>query len=282
VSPAVRKDYEAFEEALALFHEYSLQNDETLNQLQQHHLLPYARQEGFAVMDIGAGQGYLPSLMAPLTETMVLVEPNPRCVQSLQERFKKVYPNPWDRLIAANITHDYPAGFDLITMSHMLYHFKGLQDIREKICLAAALLKPGGTLAIILNTPSAPSAKVGVAYQQAMGRLDEALVNQEIHAHCLTKEFYTQLSDDIKSVEVYPIATPFSGVPDFETLVKLFRMSVLNPVSQAPFDEGSVDGFIRRYIQSVYPDLTYPATIDSHDKLILLKRTPSQILSQAC
>ena len=76
-------DYEVFEQALTLFHRYSLQNSEAVRQMQAKGVLPTARRHGFSVFDIGAGQGCLPGLMQKFADTLVLLEPNPRCIEVL-------------------------------------------------------------------------------------------------------------------------------------------------------------------------------------------------------
>ncbi len=82
----------------------------------------------------------------------------------------------------------------LMTLSHMLYHFNGLDDIREKIRLALTLLKPGGNFAIILNQPSAPMALIGIGFQRAAGRRREAATNLDLHACCHESRFYQALA----------------------------------------------------------------------------------------
>lgn len=275
-------DYEVFEEALALFHQYSRQNGQTVVEMQRRLILPKNRQPGFGALDVGAGQGYLSSLMAPLVEQLVLVEPNPRCVQTLKAQFPKVYPQPWSLHTAETVRMEYPQGFNLVTMSHMLYHFADLDQVKKAIDLALGCVKPGGSLVIVLNTPSALMARIGVAYRQAVGRLDDAFVNQQIHAHCLSEPFYHQaFQSSCEEIEIQTVATPLCDVPNVGTLVELLRMCLLNPLSDAPFDESHVDGFIRQFVEDHYPGLSYPATLESLDKLIVLRRKTRQLTAIA-
>jgi SAM-dependent methyltransferase len=264
-------DYDVFEQALSLFHAYSLQNDEAVNELLRRGILPATPRSDFSVLDIGSGQGYLPGLMQRFVSTLVLVEPNPRCVQRLQEQFECVYPISWGDEALCRIRADHPQGFDLVTMSHMLYHFHGIDDIREKIRMALTLVTPGGHLAIVINQPQAPTARIGIGFQVAEGRLDEASTNDQLHAHCHDVRFYEALSSEHAGVAIYPLDTPLHEVPSREDLVTLFRMALLNPLSEAPCDTASLDRFIARYLDATYPALTYPATIPSVDDLIVIR-----------
>jgi hypothetical protein len=272
---AMSRDYEVFEQALTLFHHYSLQNSETVRQLQMKGILPTTRRAGFAVFDIGAGQGCLPGLMREYTDTLVLLEPNPRCVAALRREFKEVYPYPWDGEARALVQGDWPPGFELITMSHMLYHFKGIDDIRDKIRMALGLLEPGGNLAIIINQPSAPMARVGIGFQQASGRLGESQTNQSLHAFCHEPAFYQELTGGQAEVTIDPIDTPLRRVRSRRDLITLFRMPLLDPLSEAPCATDELDAYITAFLDAEYPALTYPATIPSRDDLIVIRNEKS-------
>lgn len=264
-------DYEVFEQALTLFHHYSRQNGETIRQMQVKGLLPATRRRGFAVLDIGAGQGHLPSLMQAYADTLVLLEPNRRCVEVLQQSFTHVYSCPWDNDALGRLHRDYPQGFDLITMSHMLYHFDGLDDIRDKVRMALTLRKPSGQLAIVLNQPSAPMAQIGIAFQIATGRQAEAETNQDLHAFCHTARFYQDLAGQGTEVAIAPIDTPLDQVQSRAELIALLRMCLLNPLSEAPCVTDTLDAFVGEFLDTQYPRLTYPATIPSQDELIFIR-----------
>lgn len=264
-------DFVVFEEALSLFHHYSLQNDEAVRLMQDKGILPANPRNDFSVLDIGAGQGYLPGLMQRYAGTMVVLEPNSRCVEVLRQHFDHVYPCQWDEHALHRLRSDYPQGFELITMSHMLYHFNGIDDIRRKIRMALTLLKPEGCLAIFINHPSAPTARVGTAFQMAEGRLDEAATNQDIHTFCHRLDFFQELSGKRADVSITPVNSPFYEVKSREDLIILFRMALLNPLSKAPCDTDKLDRFIARYVDSEFPSLTFPATIPSYDDLIIIR-----------
>ncbi len=268
-------DYEVFEQALTLFHHYSRQNSETVRQMQAKGILPTTRRRGFAVLDIGAGQGHLPSLMQPYADTLVLLEPNRRCVEVLQQAFPHVYPCPWGASALERLHRDYPQGFDLITMSHMLYHFDGLDDIRDKVRMALTLLKPGGQLVIVLNQPSAPMALIGIAFQVATGRQAEVATNQDLHAFCHTSRFYRDLAGQGTAVVIASIDTPLDRVPSRAALIALLRMCLINPLSESPCATDELDAFISEFLDSHYPRLTYPATLPSRDELIVIRLTPA-------
>ncbi len=273
-------DTDVFEEALGLFHQYSLQNNETVSKLHLKGLLPETKRPGFSVLDIGAGQGHLPSLMRDYTDNLVVLEPNPRCVAALKQQFERVYPYRWEPFACKKIQQDFPEGFHLITMSHMLYHFKGLEDIQNKIKLAVSLLKPEGSLVIVLNKSSALMARIGISYQFAEGRLDEALVNQEIHQACHSKQFYEVISENLFPIEIETIETPLCNVPSRKDLVGLLRMCLINPLSQAPCQTEKIDTFISQYLDKTYTSLTFPATLASEDELIVLRRALAYSLSK--
>lgn len=269
--PQLPLDYDLFVQALDLFHRYSLQNDEAVRQMQQRGILPTAKRDDLSVLDIGAGQGHLPSLIERYTDKLVLLEPNPRCAQRLRERFPDVHQCLWGELALRQLSGAYPRGFDLITMSHVLYHFNGLEDIREKISMALNLLKLNGHLIIIINQESAPMARIGMEYQLANGRLDEWATNRDLHAFCHEPSFYQALSSGQADVGIYPIDSPLRQVDSREALITLFRMPLLNPLSEESSDTNEVDGFIADFLDSEYPALTYPATIPSHDDLIIIR-----------
>ena len=121
--------------------------------------------------------GYLPSLMRQYADTLVLLEPNPRCAERLRRSFDTVHTCLWGEPALHRMLSNYSQGFDLITMSHVLYHFNGLNDIRDKIRMALALLKPQGHLAIVLNQPSAPMARIGIGFQLAERRERAAVLH---------------------------------------------------------------------------------------------------------
>ncbi|MEI8186414.1 MAG: methyltransferase domain-containing protein [Chlorobiaceae bacterium] len=264
------RDYEVFEQALTLFHRYSLQNDLLVEKMKKLGILPEILNAGFSVFDIGAGQGHLPDLMQRYVGKLILLEPNPQCVDMLSKRFDNVYPYPWESSSLERVRNDHPDGFNLVTMSHMLYHFEGINDVREKVRMSLSLVKTGGNLAIVVNQPSAPTAIVGVSYQEAEGRVDEARTNRELHAIINDSGFFSELSGRHFDVSIYPIDTPLTGVSSREELITLFRMPILNPLSKAACNLQKIDSFIEAFIDTHYQGLSYPAVIPSRDNLIVL------------
>lgn len=265
-------DYEVFEQALSLFHHYSRQNDETVRQMEANGLLPPIHRHDFSVLDIGAGQGYLPRLMQKYAGTLVLLEPSPCCVQVLKQHFAHVYPCKWEEAALRRLREDYPSGFDLITMSHMLYHLDGIEDIRSKIRMALTLLKLGGNLAIVIIQPSAPTARIGTSFFEAEGFSDIARTNKELHACCHSHDFYRQLSDGQTDVSIIQVYSPLHQVRSREDLIGLFRMALINPLLETPCDIAKLDAFIVDFLDAQHPRLTYPATIPSYDNLIVLRK----------
>lgn len=265
-------DYEVFEQALDLFHHYSRQNVETVRQMQAMGLLPTGHRHDFSVLDIGAGQGHLPGLMQDHVGTLVLLEPNPRCVHVLQRRFAMVYPCRWEAAARERLRQDYPQGFDLITMSHMLYHFDGIDDIREKIRMALTLLKPSGHLVIVIIQPFAPTARIGVSFQEAEGLHEIAATNKDLHASCHGPDFYQHVAGEQADVDIVSVDAPLYQVQSREDLIGLLRMALLNPLSEAPCDIPKLDAFIAGFLDAEHPRLAYPATIPSRDNLIVLRK----------
>lgn len=263
---------ETFAEALALFHRYSLQNPRTIEAMQRAGALPTAFSTDFAALDIGAGEGRLPALFEPFVDTLVLVEPNPHCVERLRRRFREVHAEPWSELAMRRLRVAYPAGFDLVSMSHMIYHFGGIDDIRAKIALAFALVKRDGHLVIVINHPDAPTAEVGIAFQESEGRSSEARTNHDLHAFCHQAGFYQELLGREAEVGIHEIDTPLSGVPSREDLIRLLRMPLLDPGSTSECDTEKLDAFIGRYLDAKYPGLAYPAEVPSRDQLIDIRR----------
>ena len=277
----MRPEYAVFTEALDLFHRYSLQNDETVRALQGLGVLPAVHRPGFAVLDIGAGQGHLPDLMRGLTDTLVLVEPNPRCVEVLRARFPAVHAGPWGKGALRCLRADHPAGFDLITLSHMLYHLAGIADVRAKVRLALTLLKPGGALAVVLNRRDAPMSRIGIAFEVAEGRQAEAQTNRDLLACCHTPDFYRDLAGPGFAVSLQTIDTPLCAVPSRADLIGLLRMCLLDPLSAAPCATERVDRFIAGWLDANHPGLGYPASIPSHDDLVVLRRDGSSMVPVA-
>lgn len=266
--------WELFEPSLTLFHRYSIQNHELVRQLRGRGILPATRGGGFAALDIGAGQGLLPRLLAPLVDRLVLVEPNLRCVELLRRTFPEVHAALWDVPVCSRIHTAHPDGFALVTMSHMLYHLDGLEDVRAKVRLALALLRPGGHLAVVLNQRSAPPARIGIRFQELEGRGKESATNQGIHGTCHEPGFWTSLAGPGFDVELGPVDGSLHGVPDRAALVELFRMPLLDPLSEAPCDLARIDAFVASELDALLPDLSYPATIPISDDLVLLRRRP--------
>ncbi len=264
-----------FEEALTLFQRRSVQCAETARQMQARRILPAARRAGLSVLDIGAGEGRLASLMNPLAGTLVLLEPNPRCVELLKERFPHVYPDRWDERARDRLRDDHPEGFGLVTMTHMLYHFSGPEEIRARLRLALTLLNPGGHLVITLNQETAPMARMGIRFQLEEGRLEESSANQGLHASCHDKRFYEALASDGLDVEIAPMDGSLRDIGSWEELIRLFRMPLLDPLSHAPCDTERLDAFIAADLDSRFPGLAYPATIPSRDDLIVLRKSPT-------
>lgn len=263
---------EVFAEALALFHRYSLQNPRTIKAMQRVGALPKAFQADFAALDIGAGEGRLPALFEPLVDRLVLVEPNPHCVERLRRRFREVHAAPWSDLAMRELRVKHPEGFDLVSMSHMIYHFDGIDDIRAKIALAFALVRPNGHLVIVINQPDAPTAQVGIAFQEAEGRAAEAATNHELHLACHGASFYEDLLGPDAAVSIHDIDTPLLGVPGRDDLIRLLRMALLDPAAANDCDTERLDAFIGGYLDTAYPGLAYPADVPSRDQLIDIRR----------
>jgi SAM-dependent methyltransferase len=265
-------DYEVFERALTLFHRHSLQNDETVRQMQARGILPSTPSSGFPVLDLGAGEGHLPTLMRPYADPLVLVEPNSRCVEALRRTFAHVYPLRWGEAALHRLRADFPQRFRLVTMSHMLYHFDGIDDVGRRLRMAFSLVQPGGHLVVVINQPSAPTALIGIAFQVAEGRAAEAATNQAVHASCHDPAFYQELAGDDAEVAIFPIDTPIHRVANRDELIILLRMALLDPLSETPCDTDRLDAFLAAELDTRYPGLDYPATLPSVDDMIVIRK----------
>lgn len=265
-------DRDIFEAALTTFHRYSRQNDAFVDALLDMGVLPPAPNPDFAVLDLGAGQGHLPALLRGRVGILAVLEPNAACVAKLRETFAPVYAAPWDEPACAGIARDYPHGFDLVSMSHMLYHFHGIDDIRAKVKLAMRLVKPGGALAIVVNQSDAPSARVGMSFLCANDFMAECQTNRQLHESCHDASFYARLFGDEAAISVRALDAPLADVPNRDELVAALRMPLLDPLSGAPCDAGRLDRHIAAFLDEAYPGLAYPATLPSRDDMILIRR----------
>ena len=267
------RDDEAFQQSLTLFHRYSRQNDETVRQMQLRHILPSSPIGNSSLLDIGAGEGRLPRLLQPYVGKLVLLEPNDRCADVLERSFSPVYRCAWGPAALHRLQINFPDGFDIVTMSHMLYHLGGMDDVRTKIRMALALLKPQGHLVIVVNQPTAVTLKVGVASFAAGGRPDEAQWQQTLQGFCHQPSFYAELAGATTTVSVESIETPLQDVPNREELIALLRMALIDPISTAPCSLERLDAQIATFLDINYPALPYPATLSSQDSLIILRRS---------
>ena len=265
-------DRDVFETALTTFHRHSRQNDEFVRALLDIDILPASRNSDFAILDLGAGQGYLPSLLRDHAGVLAVLEPNASCVKALRQTFASVYAEAWDEPAFIRIARDHPHGFDLVSMSHMLYHFHGIDDIRAKIRLAMRLVKPSGVLAIVINQIDAPTARVGMSFLRANGFDAEFQTNQHLHAHCHDASFYADAFDGAVAVSIPTLDAPLANVPNRDELIVALRMPLLDPLSDAPCSLDRLDRHIAAFLDAAYPGLTYPATLPSRDDLILIRR----------
>lgn len=265
--------YEVFEAALTLFHRTSVQNEELERQLRLRGILPEVPRAGFSVLDLGAGQGRLPRLLAPWADPLILVEPNPRCVELLRGEFPHVSPNRWGEPARDEVRREHPGGFSLVTMSHMLYHLGGLDDIRAKLALALGLLEPGGHLVVVINQEPAPMARLGMRYLLARGSMEAWSTNRVLHDHCHEARFYREVAGEGFDVEVRPVDGSLYGVASRDELIRLFRMPLLDPLSKKPCDTDALDAFLAEALDAQFPGLAYPATIPSLDDLVVIRRS---------
>lgn len=261
-----------FAEALAAFHRYSRQNPAAVATMQNIGALPTSRRTGSAALDIGAGEGSLPRLLAPCVDHLVLVEPNPCCVESLRGDFHDVRAEPWSERLASELRRTRPQGFDLVTMSHMIYHFAGIDDIRAKIALAYEQVGPDGYLVVVVNQPASLTAQLGNAFQMAEGRASEATTNRDLHATCHEARFYREVVGNDADIAIHGVDAPLQGVPNREALVRLLRMPLLDPGAAGGCDPARLDAFVADFLDQRFPGLPYPATLPDQDDLIAIRR----------
>jgi SAM-dependent methyltransferase len=94
------------------------------------------------VLDVGCGDGRLPSLYA--APEVVCVDSSPAAVEAAAAR-------GLDAQLADAVSLPFPDGsFDVVTCSHALYH---LADVDAALAEFVRVLRPGGRFAGIYNTP---------------------------------------------------------------------------------------------------------------------------------
>ena len=112
--------------------------------------------EGASMLDIGAGNGEYLGLALQHIPTrhrinVTLVEPSQDLLQPLSRRFTKQLPDSHVEILNTDLQNfASDKKFDLILMAHLFYHIA--QPARpEQLQKAIGLLKPGGTLIIVLR-----------------------------------------------------------------------------------------------------------------------------------
>lgn len=103
-----------------------------------------AAQQSGDVLDVGCGDGLLAQRLAPVSRSVIAIDPNPSAVQRANLRLAPlpgvdVYKSTFDAF------HPGSRRFDLITFVASLHHM----DTRAALTRARGLLNPGGTIAVV-------------------------------------------------------------------------------------------------------------------------------------
>ncbi|HEY9266621.1 MAG TPA: class I SAM-dependent methyltransferase [Mycobacterium sp.] len=107
-------------------------------------LIPIAAQHCGDVLDVGCGEGLLAQRLAPVSQSVVAIDPDPAAVRRARDRLS-AEPN----VTVAQVGFDaFDAGdsrFDLITFVASLHHM----DLRESLVKARQLVRPSGEIAAV-------------------------------------------------------------------------------------------------------------------------------------
>lgn len=152
------------------------------------------RHESF--LDIGAGNGILTLPLAKTFRRVVAVEPNPILAANLKSRAPELHvlQDTWQNVDMGS------ALFDFILCSHVLYHLPEAEWMRQ-IDHMYEHLRPGGQMALILQSPlgnkasfftafSEPDINVlglwkGILHTYGEDALDARYFTCDIHTHTL-------------------------------------------------------------------------------------------------
>jgi SAM-dependent methyltransferase len=142
------------------------------------------------LVDVGAGDGALTSMISRNFDKKILIEPNERFAAEAARRL------PQARIIKTRIEDaqfDFLA--DVVLMSHVLYYVEP-EKWRETLMKCYDILKPGGIIIILLQSPKSDYMKIFDIFGIRHHDLDRIL-SDEIHTQIGMK---VELFDSIKSV----------------------------------------------------------------------------------
>lgn len=94
------------------------------------------------VLDVGCGDGLLAQRFAPVSRTVVGIDPDPAAVHSARVRLAGV---PNVSIVEAGFADQPSAPVDLVTFVASLHHL----DLRASLVQARAMLRPHGELAVV-------------------------------------------------------------------------------------------------------------------------------------
>lgn len=107
-------------------------------------LIPIAAQHCGDVLDVGCGEGLLAQRLAPVSRTVLAIDPDPRAVRRARDRLA-----PQRTVTVEQVDFEaFDAGdsrFDLITFVASLHHM----ELRESLLKARQSLRPSGEIAVV-------------------------------------------------------------------------------------------------------------------------------------
>lgn len=107
-------------------------------------LIPIAAQHCGDVLDVGCGEGLLAQRLAPVSRSVVAIDPDPEAVRRARDRLC-VDRNVTVAQVAFEAFEAGDSRFDLITFVASLHHM----DLRESLAKARHLLRPSGEIAVV-------------------------------------------------------------------------------------------------------------------------------------
>ena len=124
------------------------------------------------VLDVGCGDGLLAQRLAPISQSVTAIEPDPAAVERARTRLAGV-PNV---TVSQDGFHEFNTGaqrFDLITFVATLHHM----DLRTTLAKARSLLTPTGEIAVVGLTAD----KTPWDWALAVGRVVPCRIGSRLH-----------------------------------------------------------------------------------------------------
>lgn len=121
---------------------------ELLRKLLEERIIPRLPPQP-SLLDVGSGSGMVIERLAPLFDSITILEPNPNQIAGFQHEKAKIFIEPLER---------YPLGeqYDVVLCSHVMYHVP-LPDWGAFIDRLLAFVRPGGYCLILMAAARGPT-----------------------------------------------------------------------------------------------------------------------------